>query len=592
MAAVSETPEVGEDVGPYRLLFRLGKGGMGEVWAAQRAGASGFSKEVALKLVPAGDTSSNTVVMFMDEARVTAALQHPAIVPTYDLGKAGEHAFIAMEIVRGPSLNVLLKNLAKASAPMSPALVAYIGERIASALAYAYERAELDGKRMKLVHRDVSPQNILLDLHGTVRLSDFGIARTTVQDHLSAVGTMRGKPGYMSPEQARGLPLDDRSDVFCLATVLWECAAVRRLFGGKDIEESIAACIQRPAPRLDELLGDFPAALADLIARGLDKDPAARPKATEFARQLQEIGAAQSDWSTVEPDLAQLIEDAFGPSVFDVDERIKAAIAELEDFDHRPALPTGYDKMLPAASMKKMDAWPALEPSIAGFEVRSLSPPLQTLTRYQRPMPDTPFAMASVALPQPARRSPRWALGLVGVAVFLVAIAATITLLKEPTPVAPIAGVAEPSPAAAAPPARPGAVAATGREVETQPELPSPERAPTDRAAKAEGTAEREATVEGEPAAEREATVEREATTARKPSRQRRARKAAEPKPQPELTSPKDLQVAIYSAITKLEARDGAEANRFKTELTEVVTSGDQEKLARLYDDVRRALRQ
>ena len=274
MAAVSETPEVGEDVGPYRLLFRLGKGGMGEVWAAQRAGASGFSKEVALKLVPAGDTSSNTVVMFMDEARVTAALQHPAIVPTYDLGKAGEHAFIAMEIVRGPSLNVLLKNLAKASAPMSPALVAYIGERIASALAYAYERAELDGKRMKLVHRDVSPQNILLDLHGTVRLSDFGIARTTVQDHLSAVGTMRGKPGYMSPEQARGLPLDDRSDVFCLATVLWECAAVRRLFGGKDIEESIAACIQRPAPRLDELLGDFPAALAALIARGLAKDPA------------------------------------------------------------------------------------------------------------------------------------------------------------------------------------------------------------------------------------------------------------------------------------------------------------------------------
>src|SRR5262249_38652848 len=139
--------------------------------------------------------------MFFDEAKAASSLQHAAIVPTVDLGRDGEVLFIAMDLVRGPSLTALLQRLVINKRTMSPAIVAYIGTQLATALDYAHERATFEGKKLKLIHRDVSPHNVLLDLAGNVRLTDFGVARTAIQEHESHVGTVRGKPSYMAPEQ-------------------------------------------------------------------------------------------------------------------------------------------------------------------------------------------------------------------------------------------------------------------------------------------------------------------------------------------------------------------------------------------------------
>src|SRR5262245_32950498 len=157
---------------------------MGEVWAASREESQfGFQKLIALKVLLDKEKDSNAAVMFFDEAKAASALQHHAIVPTVDLGRDGDVFYLAMEMVRGPSLTALLQRLVINKRRMTPAMVAHIGVNIASALDYAQTRATLEGRPLKLIHRDVSPHNVLLDLNSSVRLTDFGVARTAIQDH-------------------------------------------------------------------------------------------------------------------------------------------------------------------------------------------------------------------------------------------------------------------------------------------------------------------------------------------------------------------------------------------------------------------------
>lgn len=328
MAAVAVDLAPGRRVGPYRLLFQLGKGGMGEVWAAQRASKFDFEKIVALKVLIGADPGSNSMVMFFDEARAAASMQHAAIVPTLDLDKDGDTFFIAMEMVRGPSLTGLLQRLAPKKKPMSPVMVAYIGERISSALDYAHTRAAINGKKLELIHRDVSPHNILLDSTGSVRLMDFGVARTAVQDHESRVGTVRGKPSYMSPEQVRSEDLDARSDVFSLGTVLYESACLRRLFGrGKPLKSMEAVLEHEPTP-LTKRVERFPVPLWEVIQRALQKDKDARwADAGELNRALTEMLYLLPGSSSVSRDLGALVDDVFGADAFDVDARIRESSA-------------------------------------------------------------------------------------------------------------------------------------------------------------------------------------------------------------------------------------------------------------------------
>jgi len=301
----------GGKIGPYELLFRLGKGGMGEVWAARQSGL-GVERIVALKLLPdlAGEQS---VIMFEDEARIAAALQHPAIVPTIDIGHDGDRIYIAMGLIRGPSLSTLMQGLAKAGRTLSPAIVGYIGERIASALDYAHARAEVDGKKLDLVHRDVTPHNILLDLEGNVLLADFGIARTSVQEHLTRTGVLRGKNAYLSPEQIRGEALDARTDVFALGVCLHEAATAKRLFHRRAPLQILDAVLKDEAP---PIASGFPPELAAIIGRALAKAPADRfQSAADMARALAEVNR---DAPNAARDLATIIAELIPADTFAV----------------------------------------------------------------------------------------------------------------------------------------------------------------------------------------------------------------------------------------------------------------------------------
>lgn len=305
---------------------------MGEVWAAQRAGQFGFERLVALKLLKNAAMDSNAAVMFFDEARAASALQHAAIVPTFDLGQYGSIFYISMGMVRGPSLTALLQRLAVKKTPVPPAIVAYMGERLASALDYAYERAEIEGKKLRLIHRDISPHNVLLDETGNVVLTDFGVARTAVQDHESRVGTVRGKPSYMAPEQVSGGAMDARTDVFALGIVLYESSCVKRLFGRSNPVKSMEAVVHYQPKPLPDLVPGYPDALWRVLQKALQKDPADRfQSAGELARALSEVARTLPGAASASRDLPRLIADSFPPGSFDVDARVREALEQAPE---------------------------------------------------------------------------------------------------------------------------------------------------------------------------------------------------------------------------------------------------------------------
>jgi eukaryotic-like serine/threonine-protein kinase len=345
--------------GRYQLLFRLGKGGMGEVWAAAHSqSALGFSKTVALKVLRTEEMTSNSAKMFFDEANAASALQHAAIVSTTDLGRDGDILFIAMELVRGPSLTAVLQRLVINKRAMSPALVGHLGVQIASALDFAQARASHQGQLLKLVHRDISPHNVLVDLNGSVKLTDFGVARTTIQSHESHVGTVRGKPSYMAPEQVVGGDIDARTDLFALGIVLYESACLKRLFGRSNPVKSMDAVLKHEPKSLLELMPDFPPKLWAVIDKALKKDPNQRyQSAHEMLDALNDACRGLEGYSSAPRDFVALIDKNFDPGAFDIDGRVQVAMSEVD------AVPPAQAVGLPRPTSSS----PSVRPAVSMF---------------------------------------------------------------------------------------------------------------------------------------------------------------------------------------------------------------------------------
>ena len=304
---------------------------MGEVWACQQVGLKGFQKLIALKVLKSKVSDENSKVMFLDEAKTAAALQHPSIVPTIDLGDHEGMMFIAMDLVQGPSLRSLLQQCAKQKIKVPPSIVAHVGLKMANALDYAYSRAELNGEKLQLIHRDISPHNILVDTSGVVRLMDFGVARTNVQDHLSQVGTVRGKPSYMAPEQVVGGTLTAQTDVFALGIVMYEMACLRRLFGRGEPTKSMRAVLDHKPVPLSEALSGFPKSLSLVIEKALEKKPGRRHKdAGELYRELSEVLRGLPNSTAIERNLSEMIVKCFGEEAFEIDPHLlESTMAEI-----------------------------------------------------------------------------------------------------------------------------------------------------------------------------------------------------------------------------------------------------------------------
>jgi serine/threonine protein kinase len=280
-----------QQFGKYRLLEPIAAGGMAEVWRAEAPGAEGFVKEVALKLIRGDhDARGDFVRMFIQEARLASRLSHANIVQVFDFDQVDGQYYIAMELVRGRTLREVVERCRETGARLGVARAVHVCGEVARALSYAHHLEE-DGRPAGLVHRDVSPQNVLVSFEGEVKLTDFGIARALGASEATAPGTVKGKLAYMAPEQARGEPVDGRTDVFALGVMLWELCAGRRLFARDGEAATLAALLSaEPTSPPSAWNESVPPALDAVVLAALERDAARRTaSAEELAAALAAI---------------------------------------------------------------------------------------------------------------------------------------------------------------------------------------------------------------------------------------------------------------------------------------------------------------
>ncbi|MCA3015872.1 MAG: DUF2378 family protein [Myxococcaceae bacterium] len=277
--------------GSYWLLKRLAVGGMGEVWLARAEGSSDEEPPVVVKrLLPHLKEDQDFVNMFFDEARIAAALDHPNIARIEDLGEVNGDYFIAMEFVNGMSFGDVVNAALEAGTDMPVALKCRVVAEAAAALDFAHQAKTEAGAPLELIHRDVSPQNIMVAFDGSVKLIDFGVARAANKLTRTGTGVIKGKYAYMSPEQAWGKPLDWRSDLFGLGIVLWEVLTLERLFKRENDTATLKAVVGAEIVPPSRKEPTVPRALDPVVLRALTRDVEARfQTGADFKKALEDV---------------------------------------------------------------------------------------------------------------------------------------------------------------------------------------------------------------------------------------------------------------------------------------------------------------
>ncbi|MBI3179009.1 MAG: serine/threonine protein kinase, partial [Deltaproteobacteria bacterium] len=277
-------------LGKYDLLHRIAVGGMGEIFYAKIGGVEGFEREVAIKkMLPHLSEDRNFIDMLIKEAKLTVLLHHPNIVQVYDLAKEGKDYFIAMEYVPGVTVGSLLEQAHRAGKHLPYEIAVYITMQILRGLAYAHDLRGPDNQPMNLLHRDITPQNILVTKSGWVKITDFGIAKARNEISTTSPGMIKGKLGYIAPEQLAGQNPDQRVDIFCAGIVCWEALATRRLFKGTDEVDTFRLIAEAYVPPLAGIRADVPESIEETLRGALTKRPEDRYKtADEFYDALNQ----------------------------------------------------------------------------------------------------------------------------------------------------------------------------------------------------------------------------------------------------------------------------------------------------------------
>jgi len=278
--------------GKYELISRLAAGGMAEIFLARASGMLGFQKLVVIKrILPHLAQRNDFIQMFLDEARIATTLNHANIVATHEVGVHGKNYFMVMEYLPGEDVRGIVRRLGRgdgARLPLEHAL--NIAVAVAAGLHYAHEKRDRDGKPLDIVHRDVTPQNVIVTWDGAVKLLDFGIAKASNRINETRSGSFKGKVPYMSPEQCRGEPLDRRSDIFSLGILMHEMTLCRRLFRGETDFQILKQIAEGPIPRPRDIDGDYDVRLQAIVMRALERDPARRfGTARELQQALEEL---------------------------------------------------------------------------------------------------------------------------------------------------------------------------------------------------------------------------------------------------------------------------------------------------------------
>jgi serine/threonine-protein kinase len=308
VGAPADDPDRGRRISKYEILTRLSVGGMAELFLAFTSGPGGFRKFVALKQILPDVKTEEFVKMFLDEARITAAFSHANIGQVFDLGEEDGELYLAMEFLAGQNLEQLMKAANKLGEPLPPGFAARVIRDVCLGLHYAHHFVDPSGKAVAIVHRDMSPRNVMVTYDGGVKVIDFGIAKAKGRLGRTAVGMVKGTGGYMSPEQVRNRQLDGRSDLFSAGVLLYEMLTGRRLFNAVGDGAMMLQIVEGVIPPPHTINPDVPEALEAVVLRALERDLGKR-----FATGRE---------------MAKAIEQAMGHELFD-EENIAALMDEM-----------------------------------------------------------------------------------------------------------------------------------------------------------------------------------------------------------------------------------------------------------------------
>ncbi len=305
--------------GKYELLSRIAAGGMAEIFLARAASLKGFEKYLVIKrILPHKASDQDFVSMFLDEARLAATLDHPNIVQIYDVGAIDGEYFIAMEYLHGEDLLSLVRTGVQKGLGRPPLeIVITILDGTLGALHYAHERRSFDGKPLNIVHRDVTPGNIVITYDGAVKLVDFGIAKAATREvnQDTRAGALKGKIQYMSPEQCKGEGLDRRADLFAVGIILYELTTGKRLYHEKSDFETLKKIVEGPVPDPASVQPDYPPALRALVMKSLAKSPADRYATARDMQADLDAFAREHRMQTGTVALAQYCEKVFADKI-------------------------------------------------------------------------------------------------------------------------------------------------------------------------------------------------------------------------------------------------------------------------------------
>jgi serine/threonine protein kinase len=328
---MAQLPAPGDRIHQYTVLFEVARGGMAAVYAASVSGPGGFEKVVALKtILPALAGEPRFATMFLDEARIAARINHPNVVQMYEVREHDGAPVLAMELVAGRSLAAIRQISPGPSLRARLAILA----GAARGLHAAHETLGTDGAPLGIVHRDVSPQNVLVGLDGQVKVTDFGIAAARGRITHTASGEMKGKMSYLAPEQiTRESPTDRRADVWGLGVVAWELLAERKLFEGTDDAQRMFSVLSQDIPDLRAIVPDVPEGVAVAVARALERDVSMRLESASrladvFEHEAAKLGARPSD-------IAEFMRPHFGSELERDRDRLNTSLTELSTTERR-----------------------------------------------------------------------------------------------------------------------------------------------------------------------------------------------------------------------------------------------------------------
>jgi serine/threonine protein kinase len=305
-----------EEFGKYAILDHLATGGMAEVYIARQAGLEGFEKIVVIKRIRPELTDDAAMMRhFLDEARLVATLEHPSIAQVYEIGLVNGSYFFVMEYVHGADLRRVMNAALRKHRTVPLADAVYIVSHVCAALHYAHEKKALDGTPLEIIHRDVSPSNVLLSHDGAVKVCDFGIAKAHNQTHETQRGTVKGKYAYMSPEQCRCEPVDRRSDVFAIGVILYELTTLTRLFKADSDYELLRMVVEQPVPPPSTRVSGYPPELERIVMKALAKHPDDRYATAQDMQLDIEAFAREQKLAMSSVNIATLMSELFEKKV-------------------------------------------------------------------------------------------------------------------------------------------------------------------------------------------------------------------------------------------------------------------------------------